>query len=300
MATRKTLKVAAVQMLTGHDVAENDRKIIASVKEAKERGCEVVLFHEGCLTGYPNRKAVKKVDFTLVAKAEGRVRRLAKRLRIAVLLGSTSRSENGIYNDLLIIDRDGSIAGRYAKSWRAGEPHYAAGRGPALFTVCGVKATAIICHDLRYPEMVRLPAAMGAKIVFIANNESGVTHERKLLGYRSMQIARATENLIFAVMANPPADPTNFQRGSTSHGNSKIVDPMGNILDEASQFEQRLVVATLDLSEATGETALRTAGRWPKTQKLYGTAVEHERYTAWIKNGFKLVERLPAQRGRLD
>lgn len=298
MAAPKTLKVGAVQMLTDHDLGANERNMVAALKEAEGKSCRVVLFHEGCLTGYPNRKSIGKLDFGRIEAAEGRLLRAAKRMRIAILMGSTSRNKGGIFNDLLIADERGSILGRYAKTWRAGEPHYSAGRGPVLFTVCGVKATAIICHDLRYPEMVRLPAAMGAKIVFIANNESGILHEEKLLGYRSMQISRATENLIYAVMANPPADPRNVRRGNASHGNSKIVDPLGNVLDEASHFEERLVVASLDLSKATGETALRTVGRWPKAREMYSVDLEHQPYAAWVKSGFGLVEVLPAKKPR--
>ena len=157
---------------------------------------------------------------------------------------------------MLIINENGKVLGRYEKSWRAGEPHYEAGSGPVIFTVAGVEATVIICHDLRYPALTRLGVAAGAQIVFIANNESGITSEHKLLGYRSMQISRATENLVYSVMANAPADPENVRRGNCSHGNSKIVDEMGNIIDEAGVFEERLVTGVLDLEKASRSPVL--------------------------------------------
>ena len=156
----------------------------------------------------------------------------------------------------------------------------------------GVEATAIICHDLRYPELVRLGVAAGAQIVFIANNESGIASENKLLGYRSMQISRATENKVYAVMSNSPADPHNVYRGNSSHGNSNIVDPLGNIIDEAGVFEERLVVGIIDLEEASRSPVSRTMGENEHLQNMYGVQSENELYTEWILKGLKLVRRL--------
>ena len=76
-----------------------------------------------------------------------------------------------------------------------------------------------------------------------------------MLGYRSMQISRATENMVYVVMCNAAAEVDDMKRAGTSHGNSKIVDPLGNVLDEAGSFEERLVTADLDL-QATFKISL--------------------------------------------
>ncbi|MBT6147338.1 MAG: hypothetical protein HOH74_18020, partial [Gemmatimonadetes bacterium] len=290
----ETLLVAAAQIDTDGDLPDNLVKVESRIREAAAGGCQVLLFHEGCLTGYPDAERVEALDFDWIEAAEQSVQQLAGELGIAVLLGTTSQRDTHFYNDLLIIDADGRHLGRYAKTWRAGEPWYAAGSGPVIFRVCGVEATAIICHDLRYPELTRLGVAAGARIVFIANNESGLTAEHKLLGYRSMQISRATENLAFAVMANAPADAHNLNRSNASHGNSMIVDAMGNVMDEAGSFEQRLVVARLDLDQATGSPARRTLGQ-DNSRKLYGTDCEHPSYAAWLRAGLRLVRRLDGE-----
>jgi len=289
-----TLLVAAAQIDTDADLPDNLAKIEARMNEAAGLGCQVLLFHEGCLTGYPDDERVEVLDFSWIEAAEQQIQRLAGQLGMAVLLGTTSRRDGHFFNDLLIIDADGRRLGRYAKTWRAGEPWYAAGSGPVIFRVCGVEGTAIICHDLRYPELTRLGVAAGARIVFISNNESGLTAEQKLLGYRSMQISRATENLAYAVMANAPADARDMGRRNSSHGNSMIVDVMGNVLDEAGSFEQRLVVARLDLLQATGSPARRTLGQ-DDSRQLYGTDCEHPAYAEWIRAGLGLVRRLDGQ-----
>jgi omega-amidase len=292
-STKKTIKVAAAQILTYPDsISKNLGKILINIREAKEQGCEIILFQEGCLTGYPNDQEIQHIDFQEVGRAESQIRDIVKELRISVLLGSTSKENENFNNDVLVINENGQVLGRYVKTWRAGEPHYVAGSGPVIFTVAGVEATVIICHDLRYPELVRLGVAAGAQIVFIANNESGITAEHKLLGYRSMQISRATENYVYSVMANSPADPKNISRGNCSHGNSKIVDVMGNIIDEAGVFEESLVMGVLDLTKATREIVLRTMGESKKSKDQYGIMCEHPEYSAWIHEGLKLVKRL--------
>ena len=288
-----SVKVAAAQLLTDvGNLDHNKNRILKSIREAKQRGCQIVLFHEGCLTGYPAKDQLSAIDFSRVRAAEEEVRTLAEELGIAVLLGTTSEEEGEYFNCVLIIDETGRVLGQYDKTWRAGEPFYRAGAGPVIFRVAGVEATVIICHDLRYPELTRLAVTAGAKIVFIANNESGITAENKQLGYRSMQISRATENLVYSVMSNCPADPANITRPNCSHGNSKIVDPLGNILDEAGVFEERLVVADLQLAKATGDTALRTIGKSPRSSKLYWVDYENKAYAEWVESGLKLVRRL--------
>lgn len=291
--TQPMVRVAAAQLLTdAGQLSENKRKIEEAIREADAKGCDVVLFHEGCLTGYPNETQISSIDFDEVRRAEREICTLAKELKIGILLGSTGQSEGQYFNYVLVIDEHGEVLGQYNKTWRAGEPHYCAGSGPVIFRIADTEATVIICHDLRYPELPRLSVAAGARIVFIANNESGITRENKLLGYRSMQISRATENLVYSVMSNSPADPHHIDRHNNSHGNSKIVDPLGNVMDEAGVFEERLVIADLDMKQASASSALRTIGENASTARLYGTPTENAAYAKWMQAGVKLVKRL--------
>ncbi|MDP6125996.1 MAG: carbon-nitrogen hydrolase family protein, partial [Candidatus Latescibacteria bacterium] len=133
------------------------------------------------------------------------------------------------------------------------------------------------CHDIRYPELVRLPAAMGAKVCFMANCESSIVHEHKLLAYRSMPISRATENGIYLVMANAPAYKDDPDCSSSSHGNSKIIEPDGNVLVEAGWFTEETVTWDLDLGEAKGHIAWRSY-------------TDDTPLKEWLTDGMKIVE----------
>jgi len=288
----RTIQVAAAQVLSSWNITENEKKISEAIIDAANQGCEVILFHEGCLTNYPVGDDVERIDFEMVRAAERRILGLSEEHNIAILLGSSSEEDGRYYNHVVIANEQGKILGRYSKTWRAGDKPYEAGTGPVIFKVAGVEATVIICHDLRYPELARLGVAAGAQIVFIANNESGLTYENKLLGYRSMQIARATENMVYSVMANAPADPEDPDRYNCSHGNSKIVDPLGNIVDEAGSFEERLVIGELDLKRAHRSTVLRTIGENEKINEYYDVECENIPYRNWMREGVKMVVRL--------
>ena len=64
----------------------------------------------------------------------------------------------------------------------------------AFFELEGAPSTVIVCHDERYPELVRLPAIAGARIIYYVSSESGISEESKLAPYRAQMMARAVEN----------------------------------------------------------------------------------------------------------
>jgi predicted amidohydrolase len=122
-----------------------------------------------------------------------------------------------------------------------------------------VPCTILICHDERYPELVRLPVLAGARVIFYISHESGVRQEQKLGPYRAQIQARAVENTVYVVHANAPAN----DDLSGSHGQSRVIAPDGNILQEASMFAEEVVTADLDLRKATAENALHSLARGP-------------------------------------
>jgi omega-amidase len=276
------LRVAACQILTGPDVGKSTEKVLQSMEKAAADDVDVIAFPEGCLCGYAGGdywKSARPEDFQ---QGEARVIEAAERLRMAVVLGTVHWEGRKLFNDLLVIDRGGIVRGRYSKTHLA-EAWPAPGQVLPVYEVAGVKSCFIICHDVRYPELVRLPAIAGAQICYFCSHESGLREEYKLSAYQAMPIARATENTIFCVMANAPANP---QTLAGSHGNSKIIHPDGNVLVEAGYFEERLVTATIRLADASRAMAQR--------------AVKDETILReWLKSGAKLVQ---AQEGgfRLD
>jgi len=273
------VRVAACQILTYSDLKKSVQKIIKWMNTAAEDSADVVVFPEACLCGYqPDDNYWKKANPEDFENAEQEVVEASKSLNIAVVLGTAHWQAGQLFNSLLAIDKGGKVQGRYAKTHLAESwPGLVPGKILPVYTLAGVKSCFIICHDVRYPELVRLPAVAGARICYFISNESPLTKEHKLSAYRAMPIARATENGIFCVMANAPADPENMNAANQSHGNSKIIGPDGNIITEAGYFEERLVTATIDISRATRNIAKRAIN-------------DDTILKDWLRNGVRLVE----------
>jgi omega-amidase len=251
------IRIAACQILTYPEVSRSVDKILDWMERAAADGIDAVAFPEAALCGYqcdPEYWAgAREEDFL---KGEEAITAASQKLGIAVVVGTAHWEGGKIHNSLLVVDKGGERRGRYTKTHAAerwGNPSTAL----PVYTLAGVKSCFIICHDIRYPELVRLPAIAGAQVCYYLSNESGMNRERKFSAYRAMPISRATENSIFLVMANAPADLDAMQSVSQSHGNSKIIHPDGNILEEAGHFEERLVTQTIETDDAHRYIALR-------------------------------------------
>jgi rhamnogalacturonan endolyase len=280
--SKRKIKVGACQMLTTEDVQKSAERVIEKLREAASRGIEILSFPEGTLFGYCCRADYwKNAQPGWFQNAEAEISAACKESNIAAAVGSAYKEDGNWVNGLAIFDRDGTLKFRYGKTFLAGEKWCINNRGPLpIVNLAGVDCCFIICHDVRYPELVKLPAAAGAQICFFCSCESGLLSEYKLSAYRAMPISRATENGIYLVMANAPADKENIKRPGSSHGNSKIVHPDGNVLVETGFFTEEIVAAELDLSKAGGGTAKRSAR-------------EETILRDWLREGLKCVVRIP-------
>lgn len=252
------IKVAACQLLTSEDIEQSTSKVLDQLEQCAELGVQIAAFPEGCLFGYCCREEYwKRVSPIAFKEAEARIAEACREHHIAVVVGSAHHADGNWYNDLAIFNEHGILKYRYGKTFLAGEQWCTNNRGKLpIVQLAGVDCCFIICHDVRYPELVKLPAAMGAQVCFFCSCEGGLLSEYKLSAYRAMPISRATENGIYLVMANTPADPEDLNE--SSHGNSKIVHPDGNVLQEAGFFGDEIVAETIDLSQAKRGTAERT------------------------------------------
>jgi predicted amidohydrolase len=160
-----------------------------------------------------------------------------------------------LFNGLVVFDRTGRITHCYAKCQLTPSDRrvFTAGNAVALFAVDGVPCTAIICHERRYPELVRLGAMAGARIVFHPNaGMDTLAVSRRKRGGRDGIAVRAFENAIGYVFANSVGPQGG---GKWSAGDSKIVAPDGRVLKLAGNQREQIIVADLDLTPATRKYA---------------------------------------------
>jgi predicted amidohydrolase len=242
------LQVAAVQMKFRPTIGQNVEQIVEWIHSAARAGADVILFPECAVTGY--RRDFKGLTPGPVNQGCAHVARAARSARCNVLVGSPTFHNGSWFNSLLVFDRRGRKAFEYSKIHLAAwdSRFFQPGNSPAFFRIDGVPATAIICHERRFPELVRLPVMLGAQIVFHPN--AGLDTLRvsrtKRRGCDGI-VARAFENQIYYVFANSVGPQGN---GLWSAGDSKIVAPDSRVLALANNRDTMVIQAELDLAQA--------------------------------------------------
>lgn len=252
------LRVAAVQMRSSRVLGENVAATRIHLERCARDGVQVVVFPECSLTGYFDDTYMRSLKADQVQAALDEVAKACRQHRIHAIIGSAFPKDGKLYNSAFVFSPAGKLIERYDKIQLA-ERWPTAGDHLSVFRVAGIPCSIIICHDERYPELVRLPVLAGARLIFYLSHESGLRQEHKLGPYRAQIQARAVENSVFVVQANAPA----HTDASGSHGQSRVIDPDGTILHEATIFGEDTLSATLAMRKATGRLARLSVERGP-------------------------------------
>jgi predicted amidohydrolase len=260
------LTIAVAQMKFRAATAHNVAWIAEVIQSSAKAGADVVLFPECAVTGY-NR------DFAKVSRSEigAALQTIASEARAAqchVLVGSPTFTGRKLFNSLVVFDSRGRKVFCYSKIHLTARDarFFTPGRTLAFFRLASVPCTAMICHERRYPELVRLPVMLGAQIVFHPN--AGLdplpVSSSKRRGRDGIAV-RAFENEIYYVFANsvgPQGD------GLWSAGDSKIVAPNSRVLALANNHNETVIQAEIDLSRA-GRKYAREALQRPEFLRMH-------------------------------
>ncbi len=249
-------RVGAVQMRFAPTIEGNLRRIETLAAEGRRRRVDAVLFPECAVTGY--RFDFTSLDPSMIRVALERVGEIAAALGIHLLVGCPVFRGKKLYNCLVVFDRSGKLVHCHAKNQLTPSDRstFTPGNAIALFELDGIPATAIICHERRYPELVRLAVMAGARLVFHPNaGLDRLAVSRKKRGGRDGIAVRAFENAVYYAFANSVGPQG---AGLWSAGDSKIVAPDGSVIALADNEHESVIAATLDLSLATGKYALES------------------------------------------
>lgn len=233
-----------------------------AIEEAGQREADVICFPEAYVPGYRLiGHPVPPPDRAFLEGAWQRIAAAAGRANVGVILGTERVADAGLLISALVINRDGSIAGFQDKVQLdpSEDGTYAPGEGRRVFRIGDATFGIVICHEgWRYPETTRWAARHGAQVVFHPH-----LHEAEPGGFRPQAFAdprntfhekaalcRAAENTCFFATVNCASE------GSAT--TSAIARPSGALLAYQPYGKRGLLVADLDLSEAT----LLLAARW--------------------------------------
>ena len=247
------IKVAAVQLAVSDDLEKNTKRICEHIARLAKQGVRVALFPECATTGYFKDKIPKYTEKQL-KKTEETIANACDENDLYAIVGSPY-FDNGVrYNMALVIDHEGRTIYRQAKIQLVGGDRDWAEPGNKLstFKIDDITCSIIICHDSRYPELVRLPVLKGSRLVFYLSWESSLESEHKVDPYRAQVVARAVENGVYIVHANAPQV---VKPWIGSHGQSRIVSPDGILLQEAPIFKEAVLIEELDMNRARAGNA---------------------------------------------
>jgi len=250
------IKVASVQFRSNHNLQENVNRICDYIKYCTNQGARVVLFPECATSGYFTDDILNYTEKDFL-DAEKEMAAVCAANNIYAVVGSPYFVDGVRYNMALVIDNQGKTIYRQAKiQLVGGDTGWAApGNSLGLFKIDDDTCSLIICHDSRYPELVRLPVMKGSHRVFYLSNESGIKEEHKIAPYRAQVVARAVENNVYVVQSNAPQTLSPLEG---SHGQSRIVAPDGTLLQEASMMGEDIIIEVLDLGRSTGGLAKKS------------------------------------------
>jgi predicted amidohydrolase len=250
---RTKLQIAAVQMKFRPTISQNVEQIVERIHWAAGAGADAVLFPECAVTGY--RRDFKGLTPAPVHQGCAAVAGAARESGCNVLVGSPTFRNGRWFNSLLVFDRRGRTVFEYSKIHLAAwdSRFFQSGNTLAFFRFDRVPATAIICHERRFPELVRLPVMLGAQIVFHANAGLDTLQVSRAKRHGRDGIAvRAFENQVYYVFANSVGPQGN---GLWSAGDSKIVAPDSQVLVQANNRDEMVIQAEIDLAHANRKYA---------------------------------------------
>jgi predicted amidohydrolase len=246
-----TLQVSCVQMHWARSLEFNLQRTLHYIRAAAEAGSRLVLFPEASLTSY-YLPAVLELDSAAVTSALRQTCEAARAHGIWVIAGTIRRTSDRHLNIAHVINPSGAIVYEYAKVHMAGRDERKYCRGGdklAFFEVDGVPCTLVICRDGRHPELYRLPAMAGARILFhpsCSSDEIEAVCWKRTAGRAQQPVGPNTR--IFHCVANTVGEAPDGKQ--TSSGSSFIREPGGIPLAEAGYYQEEMITAVLDLARA--------------------------------------------------
>ena len=254
------LTLALVQTHATADAEDNVQRTTALVERAAEAGARLVCLQELFRTPYfPQTE--DEANFALAEPIPGPSTEhfvaVAKRLGIVLVISLFERRARGLFhNTAVVLDADGTIAGRYRKMHIPEDPrffekyYFAPGdTGFQAFDTAVGRIGVLVCWDQWYPEAARLTALAGAEILLYPTAIGTWIGEQELAptqhdAWRTVQRGHAVANGVFVAAANR----IGREGELTFWGRSFVAAPDGRVLAEA-ESEETVLLATLDRSE---------------------------------------------------
>src|SRR6201994_3407396 len=256
------VKVGLVQMSCTVDKPQNLQKAISKVREAAEKGAQIVCLQElftslyFCnIEDYDNFKLAEAVP----GPSTEALSKVAAELNVVIIASLFEKRAQGVYhNTTAVLDADGAYLGKYRKMHIPDDPgfyekfYFTPGDlGYKVFKTKYAKVGVLICWDQWYPEAARITALMGAEILFYptaigwATTQDEETNREHNDAWATIQRSHSVANGVHVVSVNRVGE----EAGVKFWGGSFFSSPFGAITYQASHDNEEIIVQELDMDK---------------------------------------------------
>jgi N-carbamoylputrescine amidase len=264
----KKINIGLVQMSCTADVQANMQKAIVGIREAAQKGANIVCLQE-LFTSLYFCDVEDHENFKLAESIPGpsteTLSAVAKELGVVIIASLFEKRAAGLYhNTTAVLDADGAYLGKYRKMHIPDDPGYyekfyftpgdasPEESGYRIFETKFAKIGVLICWDQWYPEASRITALMGADVLFYPTaigwdtNETDPNNNREQYSaWQTIQRSHAVANGVYVVSVNRVGREVDQQ----FWGGSFVANPFGSLLYLASHDQEEVHVQEIDLDK---------------------------------------------------
>ncbi len=261
------MKIGIIQQHNTSDTTSNRNRLIEKIAKLAHQGAELIVMQELHDSLYFCQE--ENVDnFDLATAIPGEITetyaQAARYNNVVIVTSLFERRAAGLYhNTAVVIEKDGSIAGKYRKMHIPDDPAYYEkfyftpgdlGFEPIVTSVG--KLGVLVCWDQWYPEAARLMAMRGAQLLIyptaigFESSDNDKEKMRQLNAWKTVQLGHAVANGLPVVTVNRVGheeDPSGQTRGIDFWGNSFVAGQQGEVLYCASGTEEEETIIDVDL-----------------------------------------------------
>lgn len=264
------MKIGIIQQANTPDIQKNIAGLKDKIRKAANEGAQLIVLqelHNSLYFCQVEDTNIFDLAETIPGPSTDDFGTLAKELGVVIVLSLFERRAPGLYhNTAVVIEKDGTIAGKYRKMHIPDDPAYYEkfyftpgdlGFKP-IETSLG-KLGVLVCWDQWYPEAARLMAMAGADILIYPTAigwESTDTEDeknRQLGAWVISQRGHAVANGLHVISVNRTGyepDPSGQTNGITFWGNSFVAGPQGEILWQASNDKEEVQIVETDMKRS--------------------------------------------------
>lgn len=264
------MKTGIIQQHNTADIQDNRQRLAESIRSLAKQGAELIVLQELHNSLYfCQTENVDLFDLaeTIPGPSTDFFGALARELQVVIVTSLFERRAPGLYhNTAVVLEKDGSIAGKYRKMHIPDDPAYyekfyftPGDLGFHPIQTSAGRLGVLVCWDQWYPEAARLMALQGADMLIYPtaigyeSSDTPDEQERQRMAWQTVQRGHAVANGLPVVTVNRTGhepDPSKQTNGIQFWGTSFVAGPQGELLYEAPRDSETTAIIDVNLQRS--------------------------------------------------